>query len=154
MVGGNHPGTGHKSSLCGTALKKWLKTGTIEKRDENKAIIRKVNKEVKPTHMSCKQNMNDRWNILYNTEWKFCVLITRYVQHTPCTWYWNGKRMGSSANATQDLGNKSMPTSSLILFLILCPFWFHTCCNWRDCMISFDPQYYFKLKFVQKNTLA
>ena len=59
MVGGNHPGTGHKSSLCGTALKKWIKTGTIEKRDENKAIIRKVNKEVKPTHMSCKQNMND-----------------------------------------------------------------------------------------------
>ena len=59
MVGGNHPGTGHKSSLCGTALKKWKQTGTIEKRDENKAIIRKVNKEVKPTHMSCKQNMND-----------------------------------------------------------------------------------------------
>ena len=59
MVGGNHPGTGHKSSLCGTALKKWIKTDTIEERDENKAIIRKVNKLVKPTHMACKRNMND-----------------------------------------------------------------------------------------------
>ena len=29
MVGGKHPGIGHKSSLC---LEKWMKTGTIEKR--------------------------------------------------------------------------------------------------------------------------
>ena len=140
MVGGKHPGTGHKSSLCGTALKKWIKTDAIEKREENKAIIRKVNKLVKPTHMTCKRNINDLWNILNNTEWKFCVLSTRYVQHTPCTWYWNGKRMGSSANATQDLGNKSMPTSSWYFSLSYVLFdsthaliegiaWFHLTCS-------------------------
>ena len=53
------PGKRHKSSLCGTALKKWIKTDAIEKREENKAIIRKVNKLVKPTHMTCKRNIND-----------------------------------------------------------------------------------------------
>ena len=44
IVGFKHPGTGHKSSLVGTALKNWIKTGTIEKRMKTRQLEKLTNK--------------------------------------------------------------------------------------------------------------